>query len=111
MIPIATYTTFAELIEYARERARHSAARRAPQDFEYWYSTMDWAKRAGVEDPAEVLQWFQKEIKTNKWLSVSTLAEYHAHCIHCRTMLINRGENPPPLSLQWMRDIAEALQP
>lgn len=104
----ATYTTFAELAEYAKERAKISAARRAPQDFEYWYSTMEWAQRCGTEEPGDVILMMVDAIDRYGF-SVSSKAEYHAHAIHCRVILKNRGEKPPRLSLNWLREAAEKL--
>lgn len=115
-IPPANYKTFAELAEYARQRAKHSAARRAPQDFEYWEETYQWAlslAQFGSQDIDQLqeLLLHEIEIANRQYSHVPAKAKAHARAIHIRRMLTNREEKikPPRLSLAWLREEAERL--
>lgn len=110
-----TYKTFAELAEYAKQRAKISAARRSPQDFEYWESIYGWAlHEAGCDvqlDPRRYIERWKRETVTPLYRTqfVKDMAQAHARAIHCRIMLKNRGEKVPRLSLKWLREAAERL--
>lgn len=109
-IPPATYTTFSELEVYAKARAKISAARRAPQDFEYWFHTAEWAERCALlrDDPKIEFDRYVTCLSESNW-TITMRANFHAKAIHCRRILINRGEKPPRLSLDWLREAAENL--
>jgi hypothetical protein len=107
------YKTFAELAEYARKRARHSAARNGHQEFAYWVEIALWASHPSMasKKPAAVLKRELEEVAfyggSPGW--VSFVARDYAHAVHLRQMLINRGEKPPRLSLAWLREAAKRL--
>ena len=124
-----TYKTFEELAEYARQRAQISANRRGHQEFAYWFDIMGWAKveafnkanpAVSLQESLECLENFMDWVNSlgdqtdpnsydehshrMKWM-----AHWYAHAVHCRIMLINRGEKPPRLSLNWLRKAAGKL--
>lgn len=131
-LPPDDYKTFEELAEYARKRAKISAARNGHQEFAYWLETrlwaLDMAECPGIHDQlAELLQSNLRGVETYS-ASVSRagqnaggnlgrmkldiprrLATSYAQAVHVRKMLINRGEKPPRLSLKWLRGVAEKL--
>lgn len=108
-----TYKTFAELAEYAKQRAKISAARNGHQEFEYWESIYGWALHESQNncDPHDILRQWKSETATPLYRTqfVKDMARIHARAVHCCIMLKNRGENPPRLSLKWLREAAERL--
>lgn len=104
------YKTFAELVEYAKKRAKHSAARNGHQEFAYWIGVMEWALACDQEclEPADELP-FHIEATMAKVVGVEMRSESYARAVHCRQMLVNRGEKPPRLSLDWLRKAAQNL--
>lgn len=109
-LPPADYKTFAELADYAKRRAKISANRRAPQDFEYWFHTAEWAQRCAMlqDDPAVEFDRYATCMTEANW-TITMRADFHAKAIHCRRILTNRGEKPPLLSLDWLREAAKRL--
>lgn len=110
----ATYKTFAELASYARQRAQRSANRRGHQEFVYWCRVHRWALEE-MRRGADVLEQlrgclfaikhpdeFDDEIEDTAWM--------YAQAVHLRKMLVNQGRKVEPLSLQWLRDAAAALE-
>lgn len=105
-----TYKTFAELAEYARERAKISAARNGHQEFEYWWQTMKWAQDNGSVTPHRQLGYYIAGVlEAAKAGNYSLAAQHYARAVHCRQMIINSGEDVPRLSLKWLREAAEQL--
>lgn len=109
-LPPANYKTFAELAEYARQRAKISAARRGHQEFAYWLLVEQWATDCVDEasTPQRELTHYLGIVQSNEHDAMMK-AEAYAFCVHCRKMLINQGENPPRLSLKWLREAAAQL--
>lgn len=104
------YKTFAELAEYARKRAKHSAGRNDPQAFRYWkwvHAIANELSRANAT-PAETLESARRILAT-KYENADLMATQHALAVHCRQMMLNRGEKPPRLSLNWLREAAKRL--
>src|SRR5687767_6219748 len=114
-IPPATYTTFEELAEYARRRAKISAARKGHQEFAYWLEIHFWAQDMadcpGVHDQLTELLRSKLSAVETYGVSVSRagqnaggnlgrtkldmprrLVTAYAHAVHIRTMLLNRGQ-------------------
>lgn len=106
----ANYLTYVELSNYARQRAKVSANRRSPQDFEYWVSIANWADRCASLN-CDIRKEFESRLlilsgsRQEEYVSdhITFLARIHAEAIHLRTMLINSGEVVQTLSLNWLR--------
>lgn len=119
-LPPANYKTFGELAGYARQRARISAKRRGHQEFAYWCSVFEWSlqgERLNC-DPVQEFEMHRQALAHDKGWKPSTCslstyasvtADFYWKVVHLRRMLINRGENPPRLSLKWLREAAERL--
>lgn len=131
-LPPANYKTFEELAEYARQRAKISAARNGHQEFAYWLEirlwALDMADCAGIHD--ELGDLLQSKLRAVDVYSGSIssvgqnagsqlgrtkldiprrLVTAYAQAVHLRTMLINRGQRVERLSLNWLRKAADAL--
>ena len=107
-LPNSDYKTWSELVEYARERAKISAARNGHQEFDYWLGIMQWAKFADDMDYDPHTE-LRDGIRTIDEVSTRLKSLRHAQCVHLRKMLMNRGEKVPRLSLDWLRREAEKL--
>lgn len=111
-----TYTTFAELAEYARQRAKISANRRGHQEFVYWAEVARWAdegERLNCDIKADFDRTYKalsdNEYWARQYRGFEGRNKLHWQAVHLRQMLKNRGENPPRLSLKWLREAAERL--
>ncbi len=113
MKPQEYYADFIDLMLYAEERAQGSAKRRAPQDFEYWYSIREWALRMmyeGHRSDDDLLTLLREQIDiTNSSTAVSIKATAHARAIHLRRMLRNRNVTTKRLSLRWMYQVVTQM--
>jgi len=105
------YKTFAELAEYAKKRAKHSAARNGHQEFDYWVVIMKWANEMSRSECDEALPaWITTSLGiVEKVGNTEMKARHYAFAVHMRQMLINRGEKPLRLSLQWLRKAAQEI--
>lgn len=113
--PTDDYKTFSELAEYARQRAKISAARNGHQEFAYWLMIAEWADDCQLEnkDPHDALK---TQVALVEWrddprvdLSIDEVAEHYAKAVHARKLLKNRGEKVKRLSLAWLREAALGL--
>ena len=114
MIPKDDYKSFAELAEYAKARAKHSAARRGHQEFAYWVEIHNWAEEQKFKGRdkylRESVEFYLHEL--GRWADLDYhkwATEEYARLVHLRKMLVNRGEKVPRLSLQWLRGMADRL--
>lgn len=104
------YKTFAELAEYARKRAIHSAERQEHQEFVYWFEIAEWAKAIVSADPGELFEYYRTTCSfTAKQGNIALSAKEYAYAVHCRQMLLNLGKKPTGISLNWLRIAAEGL--
>lgn len=132
MLPFATYKTFEELAEYARQCAKISADRYDPQGFANWLEIRLWAldmaevpgvhdqlpdllhsKLSAVETYSESVKGAGKNAGGNLGRSKldipRRLVTAYAHAFHIYIMLVNRGHSVPRLSLSWLRKAADSL--
>lgn len=113
-MPEDNYTTFAELAEYARQRALISAKRNGHQEFGYWVRIYRWAKDC-AEWNEDCVEEFRGALNALRYRGdyddpVQDAAQDYARAVHLRKMLINRGERVPRLSLGWLREEAAMLE-
>lgn len=104
------YKTFPELAEYARKRAKVSAARNGHQEFAYWLRIAQWAEDHGDISPHSDFRYYQAGLNLAVANGKYSLAsQLYAYAVHCRQMMLNRGESVPRLSLDWLREAAGKL--
>lgn len=114
---MSKYTTFSQLVIYARARAVKSAARNGHQEFAYWIKTAAWAS-LHADDPRFDDQWmlmyfyyYRDEVRracdNGDYIKA---AEQYARAVHIRKMLAARGCPPARLSLDWLRNAANEIE-
>jgi hypothetical protein len=109
ILPPKDYKTWSELAEYARLRAKHSAARNGHQETAYWVRIMRWAQEMAKVDFSVVRALRGALVAVERGYGFSNRAEAYAHAVHCRRMLLNRGEKVERLSLKWLKEAVEKL--
>lgn len=106
------FTTFAALADYARGRAKKSAARNDPIAWAYWRSASEWAGRMhplAAEDPIKVAGSLMESHRTAVQCEISRrnfreAAHHHSRIKWCAAILRANGKKVK-LSLDWMREV------
>lgn len=112
------YQTFAELAEYARQRAKVSIRRRGHQEAAYWIGIMRWAEALSHHTTITPESTYRHCCQRLEWLKTQDLTQaarirdaalWYARAVHMRKMLINQRHHPKRLSLDWLRELEAKL--
>lgn len=109
--PKDDYKTFSELAEYAKQRAKISAARNGHQEFVYWLKIAQWAGNREGLSPGNEFHIYRNAVEKAAHDGNYVLAaEHYAKSVHCRKMMLNCGAGRVErLSLDWLRKAAKGI--